>query len=187
MECLNSLLLINGTISGKVTDKDGNPISGASVTTSTCPGATCSTCATVITDANGNYKMVGLSTGYYVVKASKSGYDSQNPFGIGFSLGTGNCNPTTIQKTANFILLKTIKVCILSGSDWTDASASKIPCENYCKNLGHSGGNVTVSGSKSICAGASCVYISNFLTCQQSTVSNNGHCGCNSQFDCTCN
>jgi len=79
----------------------------------------------------------------------------------------------------------TEKSCSLSGYSWTDTRASVTACNNYCKDLGYSGGSVIASGSKS-CAGATCSYISDFSTCKQDEVHNDGHCGCNSRFTCRC-
>ena len=58
-------------------------------------------------------------------------------------------------------------------------------CDNYCKDIGYSESDVTDSGSKT-CAGAQCSYISDFSTCSQSEVWNDGHCGCANQFTCQC-
>lgn len=77
------------------------------------------------------------------------------------------------------------KTYALSGDNWTDARASAEPCNAYCENLGYDKGAIIVSASK-LCAGASCSYISDFNTGEQSETSNDGNCGCSYQFTCAC-
>jgi len=77
------------------------------------------------------------------------------------------------------------KSCDISGVEWTDTRASETPCDNYCMELGYTGGQVVGSGSKS-CAGAFCSYISDFSACQVSTKWNDGHCQCDDQHTCLC-
>ena len=59
-----------GTISGRVTDAtDDSPIAGASVTTT--PGTNA-----LITDNSGNYIIADVEEGTYIVKATKTGYNT---------------------------------------------------------------------------------------------------------------
>lgn len=61
-----------GSISGKVTDADGRPIEGATMSAS----GTGSGIATA--DENGNYTIYGLPAGTYTVEASANGFQTQN-------------------------------------------------------------------------------------------------------------
>jgi len=121
-ECNNALAnqTVNsyGVISGTVRDKNGNPVAGALVKTVYYPQTTCNSYGVDTTDYDGRYEITGLTTGYYVIKASKSGYTLTNPTGsvcssydntygegiICISLGSGNCGATQEHKTANFVL-----------------------------------------------------------------------------------
>jgi len=70
------------TISGRVLDGSGNPISGATVIDS-------STSRTATTDASGNYTLSNMPTGAYYLFASKSGFVMQTQY------VTVNSNQTT--------------------------------------------------------------------------------------------
>jgi hypothetical protein len=83
-------------------------------------------------------------------------------------------------------IANTEKICNLSGYYWTDIRPSQTKCDIYCQDLGFVSGEVTASGDKSLCAGAQCNYISDFSNCIQSDINNDGNCGCNSEFICTC-
>jgi hypothetical protein len=70
---------VTGTISGKITDKNSNPIAGAHVTAD--GGAAGS--GSEYTDDEGNYVMTGdLGAGTYTVTASALGYLTQNITGV---------------------------------------------------------------------------------------------------------
>lgn len=80
----------SGGISGKVTDTEGNPIEGASVTASGPAGY-----GSTETDENGNYLISeGLGTGAYTVEASAAGFVSGNITGVEVEVGgeTKNVN-----------------------------------------------------------------------------------------------
>lgn len=80
----------SGGISGKVTDTEGNPIEGASVTASGPAGY-----GSAETDENGNYLISeGLGTGTYTVEASAAGFISENITGVEVEVGgeTKNVN-----------------------------------------------------------------------------------------------
>ena len=68
----------SGTITGKVTDSQGQPIQFASVDAEGSSGS-----GNGITDANGNYAInAGLGTGTYTLTASASGFSSQVQTGV---------------------------------------------------------------------------------------------------------
>ncbi|MBC5804866.1 MAG: TonB-dependent receptor domain-containing protein [Candidatus Eremiobacter antarcticus] len=66
-----------GSISGKVTDQNGNGIVGAKVTI-----ASPSQSETMTTAANGFYSALNLSPDTYTITTSKDGYDSAQVYGI---------------------------------------------------------------------------------------------------------
>ena len=73
----------SGTIRGRVTDTNNNPISGASVSATSDSGF-----GSAITDSNGDYEISdGLETGTYVVEAREEGYISQNRTGVSVTVG----------------------------------------------------------------------------------------------------
>ncbi|MCK4799655.1 hypothetical protein KAS31_01635 [Candidatus Parcubacteria bacterium] len=104
-------------------------------------------------------------------------------FALFFNLSVGINNDGSIK------LFPSASAChktyTLSGYEWTDIRASEEACNSYCESEGYNKGIVTGIGSK-VCAGATCSYISDFSTGEQSEVGNDGHCGCNSQFTCAC-
>jgi hypothetical protein len=68
----------SGIISGRVTDTEGNPVDGASVTADGDEGY-----GSALTDIDGNYIIYkGLGTGTYTVSASASGYLDANITGV---------------------------------------------------------------------------------------------------------
>lgn len=66
-----------GSIQGTVTDSDGHPIAGASVT-AVSPSQT----AHGVTDSKGFFALLNLSPDTYAVTASKDGYDSTTLNGL---------------------------------------------------------------------------------------------------------
>ncbi len=78
-----------------------------------------------------------------------------------------------------------VKTYPIGGYEWTDTRASASACNSYCASSGFSSGAVTATGFKT-CAGATCAYISSFTTGSTASVGNDGNCGCNSQFTCSC-
>jgi len=62
------------TITGSVKDKDGNPISGATI--KLYDTGTTTILETATTNTNGEYTISEISTGTYDIEASKSGYDN---------------------------------------------------------------------------------------------------------------
>ncbi|MFH1759840.1 MAG: carboxypeptidase-like regulatory domain-containing protein [bacterium] len=124
-----------GVIFGTVKDENGNPVVDATVETVLCPGTICTSCGKEQTDTNGNYRMTGLTTGFYVIKASKAGYTLSNSSGsschsnyvekygkgiICIGLGDGSCGKTTIEKTSDFTFLKQGSLILTSpnGEEW---------------------------------------------------------------------
>ncbi len=87
---LQLTLLPSGTITGKVTNATGSPISFASVSATGLTGSGSAT-----TDANGNYTInTGLLTGTYNVTASATGFTSVSQVGVVVTIGqvTSNVN-----------------------------------------------------------------------------------------------
>ena len=66
-----------GSISGKVTDQNGNGLAGAKVTASS-PGQSLS----VTSGSNGFYSILNLSPDTYSVTTSKDGYDTATVYGV---------------------------------------------------------------------------------------------------------
>jgi hypothetical protein len=87
----------SGNIYGKVQGKDGSALPGVTVTL-TGMGAP----ATQISDAQGNFRFIGLSPGTYALKAELAGLGTASRAGIGVSLGrnadvTMTLNPTVAE------------------------------------------------------------------------------------------
>jgi hypothetical protein len=100
-------------IAGTVTDKDNNNvISGAQVTTSP-------TTSSVMTDASGNYTISNLSTGQYVVTASKEGYNQSS---ISVTVTEGKTTPGDIRLEAVKPQLVASVSTIDFGTSQTNAS-----------------------------------------------------------------
>jgi hypothetical protein len=75
---------VTSSISGRVDDASGSPVSGATVTVKSVEtGAT----RTVTTDANGNYSVLSLPIGAQEVKAEKAGFKTAVRLGINLIVG----------------------------------------------------------------------------------------------------
>jgi hypothetical protein len=105
-----SLAGTTGTIQGRVTDQNGNPIAGAHITVAS-PSETQRT----VSAANGFYAVLDLSPDTYSVTASKDGYDTTTVYGI-----TVTADQTT---AANITLRQAIKTI---GHITTTATASVV-------------------------------------------------------------
>ena len=100
-------------IAGMVTDKDnGNAISGAQVTTSPSTSS-------VFTDESGNYAISNLSSGQYIVTASKTGYNQSS---ISVSVTEGNTTPGDIHLGAIKAVLSASVPTIDFGTSQTNTS-----------------------------------------------------------------
>ncbi len=89
------------------------------------------------------------------------------------------------KETPQIFFHQTERFCKILGSEWTDTRLSIEPCNEYCKKLGFSKGILSTSGKK-FCAGAECSYVADFSTCEIKKISNDGKCGCASEFICKC-
>jgi len=74
----------SSSISGRVEDASGNPISGATVTVKSLETGAWRTSAT---DANGNYRVLSLPLGTQEVRAGKPGFKSASRTGIDLRIG----------------------------------------------------------------------------------------------------
>ena len=87
---LQLALAPSGTITGRVTNSTGSPVSSASVTATGTAGS-----GTATTDSTGNYVIdTGLGTGTYNVTASATGFVQQTTTGVSVTLSqvTSNVN-----------------------------------------------------------------------------------------------
>lgn len=85
-----------GTLIGRIIDNDGSPVSDALVRA--IPNATNdagSASGTALTDANGNFQVVGLQPGYYVLFGYQAGYYTQHD--LGRTVHGGARSATTFQ------------------------------------------------------------------------------------------
>jgi hypothetical protein len=87
-----------GSVEGKVTDQDGNGITGARVSVTSPSQST-----TVTTGANGFYSVLNLSPDTYTVTASKDGYDTSSVFGKTVLADQATAADITIKKTVKTI------------------------------------------------------------------------------------
>lgn len=89
------------------------------------------------------------------------------------------------QKASRIFSFLAERFCIISGNEWTDTRLSSKACNEYCKKIGFSKGILLTSGKK-FCAGPMCSYVADFSTCEIEKISNDGKCGCVSEFICKC-
>jgi hypothetical protein len=117
-----------GNIYGKVQAKDGSVLPGVSVTL-TGVGAP----QTQVTDAQGNFRFLGLSPGTYALKAELSGYGTAARTGVGVRVGSNadvamTMNPSvqeSITVTAEAPLLDTRKTG--SSTNVAKVELEKVP------------------------------------------------------------
>jgi hypothetical protein len=67
-------LLEAGSISGLVSDDAGAPLAGVAVTAYRVDGSAEEEASTTVTEADGTYRLIGLTTGTYRLALSKAGY-----------------------------------------------------------------------------------------------------------------
>ena len=113
-----------GVMGGYVTDRSGAVVSGAQVTvTSSDNGASRST----VTDANGHWTILGLSSGNYKLKVESRGfntnvnntrYDATQPSMYGAALSVGG-TAETVEITASAPQLETSAVEVLEGRNYS--------------------------------------------------------------------
>jgi hypothetical protein len=83
-----------GSIAGRVTDGTGNPIAGLDVNVHGLSSTNQNIALVVPTDANGNYQLLGLPAGPYMVSLGNNGGTDGQTITIGASLAPQNLNLT---------------------------------------------------------------------------------------------
>jgi Carboxypeptidase regulatory-like domain len=117
-----------GNIYGRVQGKDGGVLPGVTVTLTGIAAP-----QTTVSDAQGNFRFIGLSPGTYALKAELAGLGTSTRNGIGVNLGrnadvTMTLNPTvaeSITVTAGTPLLDVRKTG--SGADVSHVELDKVP------------------------------------------------------------
>lgn len=107
-----------GIIRGIVTDFDGNPLPGATVTAS---GPALMGTITVLADAAGAYRLINLPPGTYMISASLSGFKTVNQPGVVVEVGQSY---VLNMKTEASAVLEEITVTAASPS--VDVQSSKV-------------------------------------------------------------
>jgi hypothetical protein len=108
------------------------------------------------------------------------------------NVGVGTSTPSTLLTVSTLAKFgaplgsNTRKVCDVTGTAWTNSPSSASACTAYCTSRGFSGGTPAPWGSKTVCGGNTCNYISDFETCAVSSIPNNACDSCATSFMCTC-
>jgi hypothetical protein len=92
-------VVTTGTISGTITDSDGNPIEGATVTAYDADGTVA---GTTTTDADGNYE-IELEQGTYDIKVEKSGFEIKWDNDVSVTAGQTTTADLTLPSTTDIL------------------------------------------------------------------------------------
>ena len=133
-----------GSIEGKVTDQNGNGITGARVTASS-PAQTLSTTTTT----NGFYSILNLSPDTYSVTASKDGYDTATTYGVTVQADQSTAADVHMRQTVKTIghVTTTASASVVSKTVTGDLYAVNAAAIN--KSNGNAGGAETLYSQNS--------------------------------------
>ena len=117
-----------GNLYGKVQGKDGSVLPGVSVVL-TGVGAP----QTTVSDAQGNFRFVGLSPGTYTLKAELAGYGTSTRAGVGVRVGSNSDVSMTLNPSVSESITVTAEAPLLdvrkagTGVNITKVEMEKIP------------------------------------------------------------